>query len=60
MGEASKHHTAEENQVKVDAIDNAVRELAFNYVAGSFASHPEVMYYQLDSIQALLTDLRRG
>lgn len=60
MIKESKYHTTEENQVKVNAIDDAVRNLALNYIHGNLASHPEVLYHQLDNINALLTELRRG
>lgn len=60
MEEPTRYHTKEENQKKHDAIDDAVRDLAFNYIHGVLASNREVLYHRIDSITALLTDLRRG
>lgn len=60
MEEATNYHTAEQNQQKRDAIDSAVRELAFKYIRGSLASRRDIMYHEIDNLHALLTELRRG
>lgn len=54
------YHTDAQLQQKRDAIDDGVRELAFDYKAGSFASTPILMYDRIDQLHALLTELRRG
>ena len=55
-----RHHTEEQLQTKRDAIDNAVRELAFDYKAGKLASAPALMYDRIDQLHQLLTELRSG
>jgi hypothetical protein len=60
MAEATNLHTPEQIQQKRDAIDNAIRQLAFDYIHGSLASHPQLMYNRIDDLHALLSELRRG
>lgn len=60
MAEASKYHTAEQNQQKQDAIDNAIRDLAFDYKAGLLASNRELMYHRVENINAMILELKRG
>lgn len=60
MAEATKYHTAEQNQLKEEAIERAIREFIFEYRAGLLASEKEMMYNQIQDISALITDLQRG
>ena len=59
MGQGN-YHTDEQLQTKRDAIDNGVRELAFDYKAGKLASAPILMYDRIDQLHQLLTELRNG
>lgn len=54
------NHTATQLQQKQDAIDIATRQLVLDYLCGNLASSPQLLYYQIDNLHALLTELRRG
>lgn len=56
------YHTDVQLQTKRDAIDDGVRDLSFDYKAGKLAGElgQVAMYYRLDQLHALLTELRKG